>query len=235
MKMSKINQAVREAFDRGYRVNGEGELILLDGSISKAVCCDKDGYRTMAVKMKRSCNGIRFGIHKLQAYQKYGQKLFQSGMEVRHLDGNKTNNTPKNIAIGSRRDNVLDIPEDKRKQMGQAGAASTRNFSNKTAYLIFEDRAKGMKERELAAKYGGSLGSIHHLLKLAVYSTELREKFKGRVSWPCRLFSPERVLQIARDRQKGLTYSQLQLRYGKGRKTLRRIINQFVSLAEAYV
>lgn len=50
-------------------------------------------------------------VHRLQAFQKYGENLFDSGMEVRHLDGNKENNSYDNIVIGTHSENMRDIPE----------------------------------------------------------------------------------------------------------------------------
>lgn len=46
--------------------------------------------------------------HKVVAFALYGEKAFQSGIVVRHLDGNTTNITPENLVLGSHSENNLD-------------------------------------------------------------------------------------------------------------------------------
>ena len=55
--------------------------------------------------------------HRLQAFQKFGLKLYEKGCLVRHLNGNSLDNSFDNIAIGTNVDNALDIPQKKRKEM----------------------------------------------------------------------------------------------------------------------
>lgn len=49
-----------------------------------------------------------FQEHRVVAFRKYGEIVFEKGIMVRHLDGNKLNNTPNNLAIGYNQDNVND-------------------------------------------------------------------------------------------------------------------------------
>lgn len=47
--------------------------------------------------------------HRLVALKKYGPELFMTGsIVVRHLDGDRLNNEPENIAIGTQKDNIRD-------------------------------------------------------------------------------------------------------------------------------
>lgn len=46
--------------------------------------------------------------HRVVAYRKFGEIVFEKGMCVRHLDGNKSNNHPDNLAIGTNQDNIDD-------------------------------------------------------------------------------------------------------------------------------
>lgn len=46
------------------------------------------------------------------AYMKFGDKIYEHGMVVRHLDGNHFNNCFDNIEIGTQTDNIMDIPKE---------------------------------------------------------------------------------------------------------------------------
>jgi hypothetical protein len=52
---------------------------------------------------------INIAIHRLQAFQKYGDLLYEEGTVVRHLNGDPGSNAWDNIAIGTMSDNMFDI------------------------------------------------------------------------------------------------------------------------------
>jgi hypothetical protein len=54
---------------------------------------------------------INIAIHRLQAFQKYGDLLYEEGTVVRHLNGDPGSNAWDNIAIGTMSDNMFDIPK----------------------------------------------------------------------------------------------------------------------------
>jgi len=100
------------AYERGFRVTKNGCLIGLRrrrvGSINN------DGYETTTILNNNK--RIYIQTHRLQAYQKYGDKLFEDGIVVRHLNGNKLDNSWNNIAIGTPKDNTMDIPKEIREK-----------------------------------------------------------------------------------------------------------------------
>jgi hypothetical protein len=53
---------------------------------------------------------INIAIHRLQAFQKYGDLLYEEGTVVRHLNGDPGSNAWDNI-IGTMSDNMFDIPK----------------------------------------------------------------------------------------------------------------------------
>lgn len=108
MEISKRAVAVKEAYKKGYRV--------VDGVVITPL-----GYSLVLVGRRylrfstKTINGIYpVHVHRLVAYQKYGDKLFEKGIQVRHLDGDRFNNLEHNIALGSQRDNCFDIPKEER-------------------------------------------------------------------------------------------------------------------------
>lgn len=103
--MSRANQCLVYAHSRGYRVLENGSLVSPKGRVLNPGT-NADGYRWFRVR-STDCP-IR--VHRLQAFQKYGSAIFGTGIQVRHLDGNRQNNGAANIAIGTATENSMDKP-----------------------------------------------------------------------------------------------------------------------------
>ena len=115
------------------------------------------GYMTTGILY----NGIsrRVSYHRLVAYQKYGEMLFNKGIVVRHLDGNPSNNTFGNIAIGTESDNMMDI----KKELRVKKALHATSFvARKDWKEIDIDRKNGYSYSMLVKKYGVSKGALSY-------------------------------------------------------------------------
>ena len=88
------NELLIETFEKGYRII-DGIIYNPDGKILKGYV-GKRGYRRFSPVRT---NHVK--VHRLVAYQKFGDALFEEGIEVRHLDNNKLNNSEDNIALGT--------------------------------------------------------------------------------------------------------------------------------------
>ncbi len=53
-------------------------------------------------------------FHRIQAYLKFGNKLFEKGIVVRHLNNDKLDNSYSNISIGTNLDNYHDKPDEQK-------------------------------------------------------------------------------------------------------------------------
>lgn len=150
MRQKRFYNWVKE---KGYSISPKGDMIRPDGS--KIGGTKKEGYM---------CTGLRFDdttlsvfFHRLQAFQKYGNKLFEKGIVVRHLDGNPLNNSFENIAIGTDHDNAMDIPKEKRRLR-----ASHPIYDHEA---IVADRAEGMSYKNLMKKHGiSSKGTLSFII-----------------------------------------------------------------------
>lgn len=105
--MNRNQQAIILAYERGYRIdyhgyawNPKGDQI--NGSENK------NGY--LRISIRDGIGPIFVFFHRLQAYQKYGVKIFEKGIVVRHKNGVPSNNSFENILIGTHQDNHLDKP-----------------------------------------------------------------------------------------------------------------------------
>lgn len=123
--MSKSNDAVRAASSKGYVVTEAGDVISRAGKLRKLAIQPPSSGRPsyMKLSIKLGDQSFPVPVHKLQAYQKFGEKMFEPGIVVRHLDGNSLNNTPDNINIGTQVDNALDRPNHERQTHAEHAAS----------------------------------------------------------------------------------------------------------------
>jgi hypothetical protein len=97
-------------------------------------------------------------FHRLQAFKKFGQRIYEPGMVVRHLDGDSRNNRVENIEIGSHSQNQMDVPKDFRRR--RAG------LSRKYNPIAVRQHWKASGSRAVTMKHFGikSKGTMHYIL-----------------------------------------------------------------------
>jgi len=157
--MSSGNLAIIEAYRKGYRVDKFGNVYSKNGN-RRALKSGKGGY--LAFNIRRD-NGKTWPllVHRLQAYQKYGENLFSADC-VRHLDGNKENNSYDNISIGSTMDNWMDIPERRRVEIC---ATANQKYNTEIVREIREKHKNGTPMKVLMCEYNiTSKGTFSYIL-----------------------------------------------------------------------
>lgn len=95
----------------------------------------------------------KFYVHRLQAFQLFGEAALDADC-VRHLDGNKLNNRPENLAIGTYKDNMADHCSDGLRQVDKARMTRGVYVSPDTMRAWARLVAGGMTMKEAAAKVG---------------------------------------------------------------------------------
>ena len=100
------NQLIIKCYEAGFRATPEGYIISHKG---KRVGSDRGDGR-IAFKSIVDDNGISRSLlaHRFIAYQLYGDKIFEKGIIVRHLNDNPSDNRFENISLGTRKDNTRD-------------------------------------------------------------------------------------------------------------------------------
>lgn len=135
--MSKYKENIEIAFNKGYKVDLNGNVIYKEKlrkcqiKKDKSNCC----YYVFNIRNKKSLITIK--VHQLQAYQKYGEKIFKDDIVVRHLNGNSLDNSYNNILIGTQSDNIMDIPEEKRKATAIHAASFITKYNHKEIYDFY--------------------------------------------------------------------------------------------------
>jgi hypothetical protein len=166
---SKRARAVCAAFARGYRVSEDGALISPSGFELSDSYKNQKGYRMFNMRLPGEAGNTSVPVHQLAAFQKYGDKAIEEGVEVRHLDDNKENNSPKNLLIGTRSQNMMDRSEEVRRRCARKAARARRRLTNKQAQQLIEDRAAGSTYLGLVEKYGIAKSTISYIVNGHMY------------------------------------------------------------------
>lgn len=158
--MSKIQDVLKVAKGKGYYVDLNGNVYSKNKQLSPKTSRDRLYF------------GIRyFGqretipVHKFVAFLKFGNKIFEKGIQVRHLDGNSFNNSWVNIEIGTQSDNMMDIPKEKRIEKAKNGWRKRQRFSEIEKENIKNDRINGLSYREIGEKYNVSKSTLSYFFK----------------------------------------------------------------------
>ena len=151
---------------RGYRVDRYGYAY--DKNNREVGRKNNRGYRYFAFKDENN-KVIKVYIHRMQAYQMYGKRIYQDGIQVRHLDGNSLNNSRKNIAIGTALDNHYDKPYKKRVEARErffnAARAFHIKYNDRTLEKIKKRREEGAKYKDIMKEFGiSSKGTLSYII-----------------------------------------------------------------------
>ncbi len=129
---SKARELTKYAYDQGYRITEQGTVInTVTGNQIATTRSARYGHDYPKFSLRDSVGARSMVyVHQLQAFQLFEDLWYKSSVIVRHLDGDVTNNTPKNIAIGSHRENIMDETSEARSlrasKAGKASAAAKR-------------------------------------------------------------------------------------------------------------
>ena len=94
----------------------------------------------------------------MQAYQKFGNLIFQDNIQVRHLNNNSQDNSWDNIEIGTAKENAMDKFEHVRKNA--ATIASRKMQDNCRSYIerccIYDDLKNGISYNKIMRNHNVS-------------------------------------------------------------------------------
>ena len=169
--MSKQNESVKLAWNRGYRVDYEGNFISSKGNILTPIKNNR-GYYCWTISNYKTDKGRNhtFNIHRLQAYQKFGDKLFEPSTQVRHINGNCLDNSWENIEIGTSSDNMMDKSVEIRRKIAKKAASKLRKFSDDEIESIRISYRSGIITLpKLAKYYNVSKSTISYIINNHTY------------------------------------------------------------------
>jgi len=144
--------------DNKYTVDKDGVVRNPKGKILTGSISDK--YLKISVRTEFTTS-YALRIHKLQAYVKYGDKIFEHGTVVRHLNGNSLDNSWDNIVIGSQSENMMDRSKESRRTHVKRKEPISDDIINS----MINDKNNGLSYRKLVEKYEIPKSTIMDLIK----------------------------------------------------------------------
>ena len=152
------------AYEKGYRINKNGDAYnikrpnkILKGSINSRK------YKHIKIMDSNSTIGVPF--HRLQAYQKFGDEIYETNIVVRHLDGNSLNNSYDNIEIGTESENYSDRTEIQKNNFQKAGSKALTKYSDELVSEIKEYYNSGHTYKEIMEKFNiSSKGTLSYII-----------------------------------------------------------------------
>ena len=168
--MDKQELVIKTSVDKGYYVDNYGILYNKKGE-KLALSEDKYGYFSFGIRVNGS-KPTRSYVHKLQAYQKFGDVLFNGEIVVRHLNGNSRDNSYENIEIGTNLENSLDRPK---KQRILDASNPIYNHGD-----IINDRKNGLTYKEIMVKYDiPSKGTVSFIINKSLKQQNIAGEWNG--------------------------------------------------------
>jgi len=152
------NDSLRAAHQAGYRALGDGTVVDPSGHPVKVNSHRVTKYLSFSVKGCAS----PIAVHRFVAFQLFGESAIEAEC-VRHLNGDRHDNSFANIAYGTHSDNQLGIPEPQRRSMGMKRNRGRRRF---TPAVVREIRARltaGASLKSLRRMYGGGYGTFANI------------------------------------------------------------------------
>lgn len=224
---SKRNRALVQARELGYGVDNDGTCLRPDKSL-QTVHVDSRGYYRFSLHL--GAKSFPVHIHRLAALQRFGEEaLFAPGVQVRHLDNDRLNNSAANLALGSQRQNSADNPRNVNKRRCDASADKCRAFTDAEAIEVVQRVNSGEPQKSVAQSFGVSKTTISAICRGARYSevTGVPLATPRYRRSDCRKLSDQQVLEIRtiyRD-DPSISMAELGTRFGVTHQTVSRILH----------
>lgn len=167
---SAANTALLKAYNAGYRITETGKILNPSGNELKGHITN-NGYLAFGISLDGK--STRIFAHRLQAYQKYGERIFSDAVVARHKNSNKLDCSSTNIIIGTETSNRLDMPAATRIAISTKSRInmSGRRFSNEDVLNIRKQLASGKSRQQVANLFGTTYLYIYKIDQRQIYKT----------------------------------------------------------------
>jgi hypothetical protein len=155
--MTDSGEALLLAYNKGYRVKGERVFNASGKEIKTRERSRKwsKPYRQFNIKFNGCSTPVI--VHRLLAYQKFGDRIFSSGVVVRHLDDGS-------ISIGTQQENSMDRPKAQRIKEATKAARSPRYDHGEVAVWY---ESNGFSIADTCDKFGMARSTLYNILDKA--------------------------------------------------------------------
>lgn len=154
------------AYDKGYTIDKFGILRNKNGVIINGVIYNvgKVKYRATSIRVGNKVSRLKY--HRFQAYTKYGDKIYDNDIVVRHLNRDGLCNTYDNILIGTSKDNSNDIPKHIRIRVAKKASINRKNaYSKEKIDAIKKAHEDGYSYNEIMSIFDiSSKGTVSYII-----------------------------------------------------------------------
>jgi len=160
-ELSRYNKNIIWAYENGYCVEANGDVFSPFGKKLKLLERKREGktsYFTFSIREKT------IPVHRLQAYAKFGEEIFEPGVEIRHLNNNSLDNSWENIGIGTKKDNAQDRPKEQRVALAKYASSFNSKLTDDDRNTIVNDY-QNLSDQEVAKIYGVTRQRISQIRK----------------------------------------------------------------------
>ena len=160
--------ALLHAVKKGMFVDRKGHLYGIRGA-RRILHHNRDGYARVRTWVPLINQYTNIMVHQLQAYQKFGDKLFKKGIQVRHLNGDRADNRWENIDIGTAYDNAMDRSKEARKKHALNAASYQRKLTDDQVRELRRLRKEGAPYKRLTKMFDISKGNVSDIVNFKLY------------------------------------------------------------------
>lgn len=144
-----------------YTIDNNG---ILKNSKEKVVgSLNRQGYQKIQITLDGKCKEVF--THRIQAFKKFGRKMYETGIQVRHLNDIKIDNSWDNIELGTAKDNY----QDRGRKSIEATQRIATQASIKYSKELIEQAKEYYKEtnnlKATAIKFNIPESSLHYRIK----------------------------------------------------------------------
>jgi hypothetical protein len=164
--VSVCGSRVVKAAAAGYRVDDRGIVYSPYGRpIRTTMGTGKSWYfRYFTARIESDSRTVyKVPVHRLAAYQRYGEAALRRGVVSFHEDGDTTNCAPSNMLIGSRTDRMMRRPAQERREHGLRGATVRRKLTDDQVLDLRRRWAAWESLTRLAADFGLSQSTVSYI------------------------------------------------------------------------
>jgi len=166
-------EAILYALKKGYRITREGEVLNPKGIQIRGKGNGR-GYRQFSIRYGPRSEGkhVTIQYHRFQGYMKYGDRIFEKNMCVRHMNhklgvaDDKSDNSWDGVQLGTHGDNQMDQPKEVRIARSKKATSMRKDLiKGDIERDMVNDRKDGMSIGKIADKYGKSKGTLSYFFE----------------------------------------------------------------------
>ena len=164
--MSISNNALIHMFISGYYIDFVGHIYSPNNIQLKSYKNGKRKLKYYTVPYRYNGRPCTINVHRFIGLFKFGNKIFNSELQIRHLDGNSLNNSWYNIGIGTRSQNMMDVHESIRVWRAKRATLKTIKYDHddvKKYYLEYGYK-NTLKQFNISSK-----GTLHYIITKKSY------------------------------------------------------------------